>query len=52
MPMANEAQQFEKKVEQVLMQSVDKLNTLASRDGGVLKTQYLGMVKEAVEECS
>lgn len=52
MPMSNEAQQFETKVEQVLKQSVDKLDTLASRDGGLLKTQYLDMVKEAVEDCS
>ncbi|EUC47014.1 hypothetical protein COCMIDRAFT_35449 [Bipolaris oryzae ATCC 44560] len=52
MPMANDAQQFETKVDQVLKQSLDKLDTLASCNGTVLKTQYLDMVKEAVQECS
>ncbi|USP72770.1 hypothetical protein yc1106_00044 [Curvularia clavata] len=51
MSMANEAQQYESKVNQVLMQAVGNLDTLVTRNGTPLPLQYVDLVKEAVEKC-
>jgi hypothetical protein len=51
MPMADEAQQFEAKAEQVLMQCVANLDTLMTRNGKPLKAEYADMVKVEVEKC-
>lgn len=51
MPMANEAQQYESRVDQILIQSVANLDTLVAQNGTPLPLQYVDLVKETVEKC-
>ena len=51
MPMADEAQQFEMRVEEVLSQGVGAAEKLLTRNGTQLTLRDVGYIKDSVERC-
>jgi hypothetical protein len=51
MPMAEEAQQFEARVEQVLVQGVEAMDKQTTREGKELHYEYKDYIKDSVERC-
>jgi hypothetical protein len=51
MPMAEEAQKYETRVKEVLMQGVEATDKLMSREGKSLNTEITRYIKDGVERC-
>jgi hypothetical protein len=51
MPMAEEAQKFEARVEEVLMQGVQALDQLVMREGEKLRFNLADYIKDGIEKC-
>jgi hypothetical protein len=51
MPMAEEAQKYETRVEEILMQGVEAINKLTMREERELVYELKGYIKDGVERC-
>jgi uncharacterized FlaG/YvyC family protein len=51
MPMAEEAQKYETRVEEVLTQGVEAMDKLMKREGKSLNTEITKYIKDGVERC-
>jgi hypothetical protein len=49
--MAEESQQFEMRVEQVLMQGVEAMDRQTTREGKELHYEYKDYIKNGIERC-
>ena len=51
MPMAEEAQKYETRVEEVLTQGVEAMSKLIKREGKSLNTEITKYIKDGFERC-
>lgn len=51
MPMADAAQEFESRIEQVLTEGVDAVDKLLTRNGKEMTNAFVGYTRDALERC-